>query len=85
MSVTQVRVKERFKKTLVRSRLRWAGHVERIGDKKKVAKRADAEKVEGKGSQEDQECDGRTAFREIWKEWEDNGEAQQQIEGVGDC
>ena len=30
------------------------------------------------------ECDGRTALREIWKEWEENGEQQQKIEGVGD-
>ena len=42
-----------------------------MGDEK-LAERADAQKVEGKGGQEDQECDGRTALREIWKEWEDN-------------
>ena len=38
-----------------------------------------------KGGEEDQECDGRTALREIGKEWEQNGEQQQKIEGVGDC
>ena len=65
-------MKERFKKKLTRSRLKWAGHVERIGDKQKLTKRADAEKVKGKGSEEDRECDGKTALREIWKEWEEN-------------
>ena len=28
----------------------------------------------GKGGEEDRECDGRTALREIWKEWEENEE-----------
>ena len=28
--------------------------------------------------------DGRTVLGEIWEEWEENGEQQQQIEGVGD-
>ena len=37
--------KENVKKKLVRST--WAGHVERIGDEK-LAKRADAQTVEGK-------------------------------------
>ena len=37
-----------------------------------------------KGGEEDQECDGRTALREIYKEWEEDGEQQQKIEGVGD-
>ena len=37
-----------------------------------------------KGGEEGQECDERTALREIWKEWEENGEQQQNIE-VGDC
>ena len=27
----------------------------------------------GKGGEEDRECDGRTALREIWREWEENG------------
>ena len=31
-------------------------------------------KWSGKGGEEDRECDGRTALREIWKEWEENGE-----------
>ena len=37
-----------------------------------------------KGGEEDWEYDGRTALREIWKKWEENGEQQQKIEGVGD-
>ena len=41
-------------------------------------------KWRGKGGEEDQECDGRTGLREIWKEWEENGEQQQKTEGVGD-
>ena len=44
--------------------------------------RSDAQKVEGKGGEEHRECDGRT--RKIWKEWEENGEQQHKIEGVGD-
>ena len=42
----EVEVKERFMKTLVRSRHTWVGHVETLGDEK-LAKRADAQKVEG--------------------------------------
>ena len=52
--------------------------------RRKIDKRSDAQKVEGKGGEEDRECDGRTALREICKEWEENGEQQQKIEGVGD-
>ena len=33
-----------------------------------------------KGGEEDRERHGRTALREIWKEWGDNGEQQQHIE-----
>jgi len=32
--------------------LKWANHVERMGDEK-MAKRADAQKVEGKGCKDD--------------------------------
>ena len=39
--------------------------------------KSDAQKVEGKVGEEGEECDGRTALREIWKEWEENGEQQQ--------
>ena len=37
-----------------------------------MAKRSDAQKVARKGGEEDRECDGRTALREILKEWEEN-------------
>ena len=40
-------MEETFKKKLVRNSLTWAGHAERMGDEK-LAKRADAQKVEGK-------------------------------------
>ena len=43
----EVRVKDSFKMKPARSRLMWAGHVERMGDEK-LAKRADAQKVECK-------------------------------------
>ena len=46
----EVGVKESFKKKWVSSRLKWT--VERMGDKK-IAKRADAQKMEGKGGEED--------------------------------
>ena len=39
--------KESCKKKLLKSRLKWAAHVERIGYRK-VAQRADAQSVEGK-------------------------------------
>ena len=57
-----VRVKESFKKKLVRNRLKWAGHVEIIDDGK-IANRADAQKMEGNGSEEDRHCNRRTALR----------------------
>ena len=73
-------VMERRKKTLVRSRLKWAGRVERMGNKK-LAKRL-PESGE-KRSEDDGEYDGRTALREIWKTLEENVEQQQKI--TGDC
>ena len=54
-----------------------------MGDEK-LAKRSDAQKVVGKEREEDQECDGRTAIRGLWKEWKKNEEQLQKI-GVGDC
>ena len=50
----------------------------------KLAKRSDAQKVAEKGGNEDRECDGRTALRDVWKEWEENGAQHQKIERVGD-
>ena len=64
-------------KSLTRSNLKWAGHMGRKGDGK-LEKRSDAQKVEGNGGEEDRECNGRTALREIWKEW-GNGEQQLHI------
>ena len=69
-------VKEIVTKTLVRIKLKWAGRLERMGYEN-LAKKSGAQKVEGKGVDEDRECDGTTALREIWKEWEENGEQQQ--------
>ena len=43
----EVGVKGSFNKKLVSSRLKWAGHVDRMGDVK-LAKRGDAQNVEGK-------------------------------------
>ena len=57
----EVGVRESFKKKLARSRWKWTGHVERMKDEQ-LAERADAQKVEGKGGDDDQECDGRTAL-----------------------
>ena len=42
----EVGVKESYKKKLVRSRLKWAGHVE-IMEGEKLAKRESGEKMEG--------------------------------------
>ena len=75
----EVGVKECFKETLVRRRLKRVGHVETMGNEKLAKERNWKEK----GGEEDQECDGRMG--EILKEWEENGEQQQKIEGLGDC
>ena len=42
------------------------------------------QKVEREMRRKDRESDRRTALSNIWKEWEENGEEQQKIEGVGD-
>jgi len=62
----EVGEKRTFKKKLMRSSLKWAYHVERMGDEK-LANRAGAQKVDGKGGEEESECDGRTALQETWK------------------
>ena len=41
--------------------------MERMGDEK-LAKRPDAQKVEGKGGDDDRECDGWTVLREFWRD-----------------
>ena len=57
----EVRVKERFKKKLVRCRLKWA--VQRVSFGKRI-KRADATKVEETGGEEVRKSIRRTALRE---------------------
>ena len=47
-----VGVKESFKKTFVSNRLKWAGHVERMGDEQ-LAKGASAQNGRGKGCEKD--------------------------------
>ena len=37
-------------------------------------------KWRGKGGEEHRNCDGMTALRDTWKEWEKNGEKMQQKE-----
>ena len=37
-----------------------------------MAKTVDAQKVEGKGGEEDRECDARTVLGKVWKEREEN-------------
>ena len=58
---TERGMKNSFKKKLVRSRLKWASYVEKMGDEK-LAKRADTQKAEGKGGKEHQDCDGKNSF-----------------------
>ena len=53
----EVGVKEKAKNKLARSRLTWAGHVDKKGDEW-LAKRADAQKVERKRGEEEQNCNG---------------------------
>ena len=73
MDELRIGVKESFKRKLLRSRFKYAGHVERMGDEK-LAKRSDAQKVKGKGGE---------AYRE--REWEENYEKPQTMEEAGDC
>jgi len=49
--------------------LNWAGHVERMEDRK-IGK--DSRYPES-GGKEDRECDWRTELGEVCKEWEENG------------
>ena len=61
----EVGVKERFKKKLVRSRLKWVGHAERMIDEK-LAKSAESgrkRKWREKGGDENGECDRKIALR----------------------
>ena len=48
-----------------------------MGDEE-LLKRSHAQKAGGGGgSEEDRECDGSSELRDIWKNWEENGEQQQ--------
>ena len=58
---------------LMSSRLKRAGHVERMGDEKLVRGRE-------KEATKTELANGRIALRQIWKELEENGEPQQNIE-----
>ena len=71
----EVGLQESFKMKLQRSRLKLAGHVERMGDGK-LAMKADAYKVERKGSEDDRNWDGRTALRKTRKEREKIGDQE---------
>ena len=57
----EVGVKEMFKTKWARSSLTMASHAERMGEEE-LAKRADAQKVEGK---EDRNCDGGLLKRDL--------------------
>ena len=80
----KVGVKECLMKKLVRSRLKWASHVERREDEKLAEIRCpERGRKRRRGRLRMRWEDG--FKREIWKEWEENGEQQQKIERVGDC
>ena len=76
-------MKEIFKKKLVRSRLKWAGHVERMGDET-LAKRSDVQRVEEKRRRGRQRMRWEDCVKRDLEKWEENGEQQQNIECVGD-
>ena len=69
----EVGVKECFKKKLVRCRLKWTKHVERMGGG--IGKETRCPES-GRKRRQGRECDGRNGLREIWKEWDENGEQQ---------
>ncbi len=54
-----------------------SGNVERMGFEK-LAKKSDAQRE--KGSEEYRECDGRTALRKVWNEWEGNNSNRWEME-----
>ena len=58
----------------MKSRLKWANHVDRMEDEKLPEQMH--RKWREKGGEVDRECDEVTALREIWKEWVENGEQQ---------
>ena len=74
----EVGVRETFKKKLVRGRVKWAGHVERMGDENLAKSRC----PEG-GGKEMRKTENATGGGR--QEGEENGEPQQKTDGVGDC
>ena len=60
----EVGLKERFKNTFVWIRLKRYSHVKRMRDYKKLMKRSDVQKEEGKGGEEDHEWVKRDLERE---------------------
>ena len=79
----KLRVKERFKTKLVRSRMKWSCLVEH-NVRRKTGREQFLRKWK-KWGEEDQYCDWRTSLRETMKEWENNGEQQQQSDWVDNC
>ena len=59
----EVGVKECFKKKLVRCRLKWTKHVERMGGE--LAKRPDAHPESGRKRRQGREYDGRNGLRDL--------------------
>ena len=66
----EVGVNERSKKKLVSST--WVCHVEKMGDKK-LTKRADAQKMEGKRGEEDRKCDEHCLKSDLERVGEERG------------
>ena len=69
----EIEVKDSLKKKLARSRLKWFSHMWQEEEMENW-QRSHAQKVEGKGGEEQRNCDGRTALVKICKEWENKGE-----------
>ena len=49
-----------------------------MGDNKNEQRKQMPTTWRGKGGDEDRECQQRTASRQFWENWEENGEQQQQ-------
>ena len=79
----EVSVKESFTRELVRSRLRWAEHVERM-EGVRLTKRADALGVEGRRRRGRPRLRWEDCVKRDLVEWEGNGEQGRGIEGNGE-
>ena len=69
----EVGVKERFQKKLVRSRLKYGGHVENTGEEQ-LAQRADAQKMGEKIRRGRPRMRWEDWMEEIWRDREQSGE-----------